>query len=175
MTRRVERHPDSCRRSSAIKDKYGYVSHVYSAAPGRTRLLVSAVGGALVELCTSTTGAMTAEVADRTPGCSTEERYPLQESNLSHKNMKNGSNSKKNAPKTNVGLDFLFAVGAHHLSNINKVIARSANGSADWLCLQQDHSSTRRALLQHYRDSCDFPPFLHRHCFSLLMNFSSAT
>lgn len=61
VARRVERRPDSCRRSSAIKDKYGYVSHVYSAAPGRVRLFVSAVEGALVKLCTSTT-AMTAEV-----------------------------------------------------------------------------------------------------------------
>lgn len=62
VARRVERRPDSCRRSSAIKDKYGYVSHVYSAASGQARLLVSALEGALVKLCTSTTAAMTAEV-----------------------------------------------------------------------------------------------------------------
>lgn len=31
LARRVEQRPDSCRRSSTIKDKYGYVSHVYSA------------------------------------------------------------------------------------------------------------------------------------------------
>lgn len=62
LARRVEQRPDSCRRSSTIKDKYGYVSHVYSAAPGRTHLLMSAVEGELVKLCMSTTAAMTAEV-----------------------------------------------------------------------------------------------------------------
>lgn len=95
----------------------------------------------------------------------------IQESNLSRKIARNGSNSKnKTNKKWSLGLSV-----AHNLCNINKYIPQSWNGSADWLCQQQDHSSTRRALLQHQRDSCDFPPFLRILCFSLLMNFSSAT
>lgn len=155
MARRVERRPDSCRRSSAIKDKYGYVSHVYSGCAGAK--LVSSPP--LSKLAPPKVGASTAARRDRRGGLTgllgvlKNDKYTLQESNLRHKIMKNGSNSKMKKKKPWTYHWFLLA-HIIYLTFLKKKTERreqkkKKKGWADCLCHQHDHSSTKRALIQH--------------------------
>lgn len=156
VARRVERHPDSCRRSSTIKDKYGYVSHVYSAAPGR---LLSKE-----RWWNFATGSR----RDRTGGPTRLLGVLKMKNRLSRnpiwaiKIMKNGNNSEGERE-----------LWSHHCFLLMHIIypklktrcseARE-NGSSDCQCHQRDHSSAKRARIQHQKDSFDFPPLPRRLC-----------